>query len=107
MKPSIDIERFRKLDLRVGTITAVRRHPLIPDLVLLTVLLEQPADVLAPAALAADKAPGDRVVVAAGLYPLTARGLRFTHCLMPVRTPGGATVSPTVIAEIADGRRLA
>lgn len=106
MKPPIDIERFRKLDLRVGTVTAVRRHPSIPDLSILNVLLDQPVEVLAPASLAAGKASGERIVVAAGLYPLTAGGLRFTHCLMPVTAPGGVTASPAVIAEIPDGSRL-
>ena len=105
MKPPIEIEQFQKLDLRVGTVTAVRGHPSIPDLILLTVLLDQPIEVLAPAALAAGKSSGDRVVVAAGLYPLTADGLRFTYCLLPVRA-GGVTVSPAVTAAIPDGRRL-
>ena len=106
MRPPIEIERFRKLDLRVGTVTGVRRHPSVHDLAILTVLLDEPEEVLAPASQAPDEVAGARVMVAAGLYPLSVGGLRFTRCLAPVTSPGGVTTSPAVKAEIPDGSRL-
>ena len=68
MKPPVEIEQFRKLDLRVGTVASVRPHPSITSLSILTVLLDEPVEVLTPTSLAAGKAAGVRVVVAAGLY---------------------------------------
>ncbi len=106
MKPPIDIEHFRKLDLRVGTVTAIRQHPAIGHLSILTVALDEPVEVLAAASQVAGKEPGARVVVAAGLHALSAGGLRFTCCLAPVAISGESTASPQVAAPIPDGSRL-
>ena len=97
MKAPVEIEQFRKLDLRVGTVTAVRHHPSIGDLLILTVGLDELVEVLAPAALAAGLALGSRVIVASGLHPLSVPGARFTRCL---------AASPRVAAPIPDGSRL-
>lgn len=106
MRPPIEIEHFRKLDLRVGTISSVRHHPSIGGLSILSVLLDKRVEVLAPASLAEGHAPGSRVVVASGLHALSAGGLHFTCCLAPVTIPGGSTASPQVAAQIPDGSRL-
>src|SRR5262249_29686614 len=103
MKPPIDIDHFRKLDLRVGTVTAVRRHPSIGDLSILTVLLDEAVEVLAPASLTEGYAPGSRVVVATGLHTLSAGDLRFNGCLAPVTIQGESAASPRVAAKIPDG----
>ena len=106
MKPFIDIDRFRQLDLRVGTVTAVRHHPSIGDLKILTVHLEAPVEVLAVALLAAGTSPGDRVVVANGLHPLSAGGERFTASLMTVTGLDGSPAAFHVLEPIPDGSRL-
>ncbi|HEY0557286.1 MAG TPA: hypothetical protein VGG20_23725 [Thermoanaerobaculia bacterium] len=98
MKPQIQIEEFRKLDLRVGTLTAARPHPSIQGLSILTVHLDEPVEVLSPASIASGHAPGERVVVATGLHPLLAGGLRFTRYLIPL--------AGQVTAQIPDGSRL-
>ena len=106
MKPFLDLDRFRRLDLRVGTVAAVRRHPSIADLAVLTVQLGEPVEVLATAPLAAGASPGARVVVAAGRHPLSIGGERFTGCLMTVVGPDGSPAAFHVQEPIPDGSRL-
>lgn len=105
MKPPIEIEHFRKLDLRVGTVTTVRRHPALEGLSITSVRLDGDVEALAPSSLVQGLEPGSRVVVACGLHPLSAGGLRFTACLMPAAGPGGAAI-PRITAEIPQGSRL-
>lgn len=105
MKLPIEIEHFRKLDLRVGTVLTVRRHPALEDLSIVAVRLEEETEALAPSSLAQGLEPGSRVVVALGLHPLSAGGLRFTACLMPAAGRGGVTI-PRIAAEIPDGSAL-
>lgn len=106
MKPQIGIECFRKLDLRVGTVTAIRPHPTIGDLAILTVLAAEPVEVLAVASLARGTQPGARVVVATSLHPLSAGGERFTGCLITGKGLEGATTAFQVEGPIPDGSRL-
>lgn len=106
MKPPVELEHFRKLDLRVGTVSSARAHPAMAGLSILTVLLEEPAEVLAPASFAEGSMLGSRVVVAIGLHPLSAGGLRFTGCLVPVKASNGKAISATVAAPIPNGSRL-
>ena len=105
MKLPIEIEHFRKLDLRVGTVLTVRHHPTLEDLSIVEVRLEEETAALAPSSLAQGLEPGSRIVVVVGLHPLSAGGLRFTACLMPVAGRGGAAI-PRITAEIPDGSAL-
>jgi hypothetical protein len=98
MKPPIQIEQFRKLNLRVGTLTAARSHPSVQGLTILTVHLDESVEVLSPASLASGHKPGEQVVVATGLHPLVAGGFLFTRYLIPL--------AGQVTAQIPDGSRL-
>jgi hypothetical protein len=95
MKPPVDLADFQRLDLRLGTVTAVRPHPDLPGLAVLTVQLEQPVEALAPGT-GAGLEIGTQAVVATGLHPLAVGGHRFTACL----------VSAPVAAGAPDGSRL-
>jgi hypothetical protein len=105
VKPPIEIEQFRKLDLRAGTVAAVRRHPALAGLAIVAVRLDEETEALAPSSLVQGLEPGSRVVVALGLHPLSAGGLRFTACLVPAAGRGG-TALPRIAAEIPDGSLL-
>ncbi|HEX6899335.1 MAG TPA: hypothetical protein VF789_06455 [Thermoanaerobaculia bacterium] len=105
MKLPIEIECFRKLDLRVGTVTAIRSHPALEGLAIVGLRLDEEAEALAPSSLVQGLQPGSRVVVALGLHPLSAGGLRFTACLMPVAGREG-TIIPKITVEIPDGSAL-
>ncbi|HEX5714549.1 MAG TPA: hypothetical protein VF179_00215 [Thermoanaerobaculia bacterium] len=96
MKPPVELADFQRLDLRVGTVTAVRPHPVLTALSILTVQLNEPVEVLAPGSGAIGLAPGSQAAVATGLHPLTAAGLRVTACL----------VTGPVTSQIPDGSRL-
>jgi hypothetical protein len=96
MKPPIELTDFQHLDLRIGTVTDIRPHPAFSGLAILTVKLSEPVEALAPGSGAAALTAGSQAVVATGLHPLTAGGLRFTACL----------VSGPVAAGVPDGSRL-
>jgi len=98
MKPPVEITDFQRLDLCAGTVKAVRSHPSVPGLSILTVQLDQPVETLAPASATNGLSLGAQVVVALGLHPLLAGGQRFTASL--VAGPLAAT------PEIPDGSRL-
>ena len=105
MKLPIEIEHFRKLDLRVGTVIAIRRLPALEGLSIVRVRLDEEAEALAPSSLVQGLEPGSRVVAALGLHPLSVGGLRFTACLMPAAGRGETTI-PKITVEIPDGSRL-
>jgi tRNA-binding EMAP/Myf-like protein len=96
MKPPVELADFQRLDLRVGTVTAVRPHPVLAGLSILTVRLNELVEALAPGSSATSLAPGSQAVVATGLHPLTVAGLRVTACL----------VAGPVTSQIPDGSRL-
>lgn len=96
MKPPIELADFQRLDLRVGTVTAVRPHLAFSGLAILTVQLSEPIEALAPGSAAAALTAGAQAVIATALHPITAGDFRFTACL----------VSGPVIASAPDGSRL-
>jgi len=95
MKPPVDLADFQRLDLHVGTVVAVRPHPNLIDLSILTVQLEEPVEALVPVSTSGLEA-GARVVVAVGLHPLQTGGQRFS----------ASVLSGPVVAEIPNGSRL-
>lgn len=95
MKSHIEFSDFQRLDLRIGTVIAVRR---LGPLKLVAAIIDA-GDRVAPLLLAsatAQLAAMSRVVVALGLHPLVAHGSTHTACLI-------AVLSDDV--EAADGSR--
>lgn len=105
MKLPIPVERFQKLDLRVGSVRAVRPHPVIVDLSLVSVALDSEVEAVAPASSTKRLVVGSRVIVARALRPLSTPGLSVTACLVPTGDAGGGPVLD-ISAELPDGSRL-
>jgi hypothetical protein len=105
MKLPIEIERFRKLDLRVGSVLAIRRHPVLADLSIVTVELDPAVDALVPSSSIRRLELGSQVIVARALHPLSTADLRLTACLVATSGADGLSV-PVVSAELPGGSRL-
>jgi hypothetical protein len=98
--PPVDLETFRRLDLRLATVEAV--SSLLEDLAVATVRCPEPVEALVPASCLPAEAAGLRVVVALGLRPLAIGDRRLTAALA---TAEGTLVRIT--ADLPDGARLA
>ncbi|AGW13549.1 methionine--tRNA ligase [Megalodesulfovibrio gigas] len=89
----IEFEDFQKLDLRVGTVLAVDKHPDADKLLLVQVDLGEAAPRQVVAGIAAFFAPdaliGRQVVVVANLKPRELRGHTSHGMIVAVRTPEG------------------
>lgn len=99
MSRPVDLDVFRRLDLRVGTVLSV--SPLLEDLAAVAVLCPETLEALVPFSCLPPDPAGARVVVAVGLRPLAIGARRFTAILA---TAEGSLVQ--VAAEISDGSRL-
>ena len=100
MNPPIDLETFRRLDLRLATVDSV--FVLLDDLAVATVRCPEPVEALVPASCLPAETAGLRVVVALGLRPLAIGERRLTAALA---TAGGTLVR--IAADLPDGSRLA
>jgi len=98
MKPQIEIDIFARLDLRVGTVVGIRPVESLPNLIAITVQIDERVEALSPASTADEVSLGSQVVVAARLHPLTVCEFRFTAFLLTeisseVPIPNGSRVS--------------
>ena len=96
---TITIDDFRRLDLRVATITAAQPHPQADRLLVLTVDLGGEQRQLVAGIRAhyeVQDLPGKQVVVVANLAPATLRGVQSQGMVLAATDPDGhlALVGP-------------
>ena len=105
---SISFNDFKKIDLRVGTITGVAEHPNADKLYLLTVSLGDQERTLVAGLknyYTPDQLLGKQVAVVANLAPATVRGVESDGMLLAAQsTDTVSLLSPQ--KPIADGARI-
>ena len=98
--PTISIDDFRSVELRVATITAATPHPNADRLVVLTIDVGGETRQLV-AGIRAHYEPeslvGKQIVVVANLQPATLRGVESQGMLLAAQ--GGSTVVPLTLGR--------
>ncbi len=94
--PEISYEEFRRINLRIGVVTAAQDHPNADRLLLLTVDLGDgvPRQLVAGirGAYRAEEMIGKRVVVVANLKPATIRGVQSQGMVLATQDATGLSL---------------
>ena len=91
----ISFDDFKKLDLRVGTITQVADHPNADKLYLITVSLGDEVRTLVAGLknyYTPDQLQGKQIVVVANLEPATVRGIKSDGMLLAAQSDGAVSI---------------
>ncbi len=92
---NISYDDFKKLDLRVGTITQVADHPNADKLYLITVSLGTQVRTLVAGLknyYSPDQLQGKQIVVVANLEPATVRGVESDGMLLAAQSDGAVSI---------------
>lgn len=93
---AIEIDAFKSLDLRIGTVVSAEKHPKADRLLILKVDVgeDAPRQIVSGIAehFAPESLPGRQVTVLANLKPAQLRGVESQGMILAVRTPNGLTL---------------